>query len=144
MSLLQTLRNVRDLTRPTDHQEDGGLGDIVAGCSRVFLIVGLPAMALWAWVGYWPAVWAIGCAEMINLGVLWALRRGAPIRLCAVAQLSILYGVLVLTILPGGGIDTPLLSWFLALPLLGCLVLGFGSAMLMALVSSLADRKSVV
>ncbi len=137
MSLLQTLRSVRELTHPTAHQEDGGLGDIVAGCSKVFLIVGLPAMLLWVWVGYWPCVWAIGCAEVINLGVLLAVRRGVSLRLCALAQLSILYGVLVLTIVPGGGIDTPLLSWFLALPLLGCLVLGFGSAMLMGLVSSL-------
>ena len=113
------------------------MGEIVAGCSRVFLVVGIPAMLLWVWVGYWPPVWAIGCGEVINLGVLLAVRRGASLRLCAVAQLSILYGVLVLTILPGGGIDTPLLSWFLALPLLGCLVLGFGSAVVMGLASAL-------
>ncbi|MFT7461841.1 MAG: signal transduction histidine kinase/DNA-binding response OmpR family regulator [Pseudohongiellaceae bacterium] len=131
MSLLKTLPRWRALTRPSADQDSGELRAIVGGISRVFLVVGAPAVALWMWVGYWPPVWAIVTAETLNLGVLLALRRGVSARLCGIAQLTMLYGAIVLGVLPAGGIDSPLVSWFITLPLVGCLVFGFGAAVVM-------------
>ncbi|MHC4379822.1 MAG: hybrid sensor histidine kinase/response regulator [Planctomycetota bacterium] len=113
--------------------EDDAVRRIAQGASAVFLLVGPPFIFLWMWAGYWPVAGLIIGAEAVNLLCFFALRLGAPARPLAMVMLIDLFVVLVGSCYSMGGIQTAASAWFITLPLLACLLLGFRAAITMTM-----------
>ena len=111
--------------------DEAGIRRLSMRMSLIFLALGPPFAALWFWAGYVPvANLIIGC-EIANVATFFALKRGYSATNMARCLLVILYTVLVGSSFALGGIQTIGSAWFLTLPLLACLLLGFAAAVTM-------------
>ncbi|MFK5956116.1 MAG: response regulator [Planctomycetota bacterium] len=100
--------------------------------SLVFLALGPPFWLLWVWVGYMPIAYLILACEAANVATLIALKRGGSPKKMAWTLMVILYTLVIVSSFSLGGIESAFSAWFLTLPLLTCLLLGFSAAVIMA------------
>lgn len=111
--------------------DDTGIRLISMRASLIFLALGPPFWALWIWGGYTPVANLILACEIANVATFFGLKRGYSPTLMARSLLIILYTVVVGSSFALGGIDSATSAWFLVLPLLACLLLGFSAALTM-------------
>lgn len=126
--LYQRFKNQWRFLADSSDLEDDAVRRIAMVASLVFMGVGLPFIGLWAWAGNWTVPMAIVGAEIINMGTWYALKRGAPSRICASILVLDLLACLVISLYHMGGIDTIGSGWLLTTPLLACLLLGYRAA----------------
>ncbi len=126
--LFQRLRPIWHYLVDFSSPDDEIVRRMSKNASKVFLLVGPPFAALWLWVGFPPMAYAILGGELLSLWMLGALNRGFPPRLGAWILLFDLFSVLMYsTALCGVAMAGT--AWFLTLPLMACLLLGFRSSL---------------
>ncbi|MDA0668214.1 MAG: response regulator [Planctomycetota bacterium] len=111
--------------------DDPGIRLMSMRASLIFLALGPPFWALWMWGGYSPVAHLILACEVANVTTYFGLRRGYAPKMMARSLLVILYTVIVGSCFALGGIESAASAWFLTLPLLACLLLGFSAAVTM-------------
>jgi signal transduction histidine kinase/CheY-like chemotaxis protein len=121
-----------------DVREDEEIRSLARGVSMVFQVVGLPFLALWAWIGWWPAVAAVALGEGLNLVAYFALKNTARPRMWAHVVTIDLFLVLCITSVGSGGVQHISAGWFLCVPMLATLLLGFRRAQIYTICSAAA------
>jgi len=123
--MLFALKTLWQSLMAPDERSDEEIRGLARGVSIVFQLVGPPFLVLWAWVGYWPAVYAILAGEAINAICFVALKKTGRPRAWAQALVVDLLAVLCVSVLGSGSLEHITAGWFLCVPMLACLLLGF-------------------
>ncbi len=121
-----------------DARDDEEIRSLARGVSMAFQVGGLPFLALWAWIGWWPAIPAILIGESLNLAGYFALKSTTRPRLWAHVITIDLFLVLCITSVGSGGVQHISAGWFLCVPMLATLLLGFRRAQVYTALTTLA------
>jgi len=136
--MLSALHQLWSTLVTPDARDDEEIRSLARGVSLVFQAVGVPFLALWAWIGWWPAVGAILLGEALNFAAYQALRNTSRPRLWAHVVTVDLFLVLCITSVGSGGVQHISVGWFLCVPMLATLLLGFRRAQVYAGLTALA------
>ncbi|MEM9195763.1 MAG: EAL domain-containing protein [Myxococcota bacterium] len=88
------------------------------------MMLGIPFLAQYAWIGIWHMTAAVAVTAGWAGLMLWALDRGARPALVGESALAGLFGLVVLSNVTSGGFYDPNMAWLLVVPVCAAAILG--------------------